>query len=77
MTTLINYTNNKLTNWYKNANIDYNVIGSGKAKIENGEFIINYIENGVEKVWSMCYYPEYAIESGLDYFYNVWMEQAA
>jgi len=75
MTAIINHTNEKLNNWYKNAKIDYNVKGSASCKIENGSFIINYTENGVSKVWSMAFYPEY-LEFGLDYFYNVWGEQA-
>lgn len=75
MTTLLNATNERLNNWYKNARIDYNVIGSATADIENGKFIINYTENNVSKVWSMVFYPEY-LEFGNDYFFNVWMEQA-
>lgn len=75
MTTILNITNEKLNNWYKNAKLDYNVIGGGKSKIENGNFIINYIENGVSKTWSMAFYPEY-LEFGSSYFFNVWAEQA-
>lgn len=75
MTTLINKTNEKLNNWYKKAKIDYNLIGSAKATIENGKFIINYTENGISKKWSTVFYPEY-LEFGTDYFFNVWMEEA-
>lgn len=70
------YTDNKIANWYKNAKEDYNVIGEGKTIIENNIITVNYKENGVSKVWSMAFYPEYVIENGLDYFYNVWMEEA-
>lgn len=77
MTTQIeNFTNNKLTNWYKNAKIDFNVDGFATTKIEENEIKIDYTENGVSKTWSMVFYPEYAIENGLDYFFNVWMEEA-
>lgn len=76
MENLINITNGKLNNWYENVKFDYNVIGSAKAKIENGKFIINYTENGVKKEWSMDFYPEY-LEFGTDYFYNVWMEETS
>jgi hypothetical protein len=75
MTTLINITNEKLNNWYKNAKIDYNVIGSGFLTIENNTATINFTENGVSKTWSMPFYPEYA-EFGNDYIFNVWMEEA-
>lgn len=78
MTTQIeNYTNNKLNNWYKNAKLDFNVYGSGTTKIEKNEIKINYTENGVSKIWSMAFYPEYATENGLGYFFNVWAEQAS
>lgn len=78
MTTQIeNYTNSKLNNWYKNAKLDFNVDGSGTTKIEKNEIKINYTENGVSKIWSMAFYPEYATENGLDYFFNVWAEQAS
>lgn len=76
MQALINFTNAKLNNWYTNAKLDYNVEGSATAKIENGQFIVEAIENGVSKVWSMVFYPEYVRDNGFDYFYNVWMEQA-
>ena len=77
MTTQIeNYTNSKLNNWYKNAKLDYNVDGSGTTKIENNEIKINFTENGVSKTWSMAFYPEYVTENGLDYFFNVWADEA-
>lgn len=75
-TQVINHTNNKLNNWYKNAKLDYNVDGSANTEIVGDEIKINYTENGVSKVWSMVFYPEYVSENGLDYFFNIWMEQA-
>jgi hypothetical protein len=76
MKNLINLTNAKLNNWYKNAKLDYNVDGSATARIENGSFIIDYVENGIAKTWSMCFYPEYVQELDADYFYNVWSSEA-
>ena len=76
MTTLINYTNNKLNNWYTNAKLDYGVIGSATCKIVGNEFIVNYTEDGVSKKWSMAFYPEYVLDNGMDYFFNVWAEDA-
>lgn len=75
MTTLINYTNSKLKNFYSNAKLDYNVIGSGSLTIENNTATINFTENGVSKTWSMPFYTEYA-EFGNDYIFNVWSEEA-
>ena len=75
MTTLVNYTNAKLNNWYSNAKLDYNVIGNGFLTIENNKATINFTENGVSKTWSMPFYPEY-VEFGIDYIFNVWMEEA-
>ncbi len=76
MQNLINYTNAKLNNWYKNAKLDYNVDGFATTKIENGTITINYTENGVSKVWSMPFYIEYVMDNGLDYFYRVWQDEA-
>lgn len=75
-TQIQNYTNNKLNNWYKNAKIDYNLTGFGTTKIMGNEIKIDFTENGVSKTWSMAFYPEYATDNGLDYFFNVWSEEA-
>jgi hypothetical protein len=76
MTTQIeNFTNNKLANYYKNAKLDYNVVGSATTKIEDNKITIKCTENGVDKVWSMAFYKEYVLDNGLDYFFNVWMEE--
>jgi hypothetical protein len=77
MTTLaahIQTANAKLANWYKNAKRDYAVIGEGKATVEGDRFIINYTEDGVAKNWSMKFWTEERYD--VDYFFNVWMEQA-
>lgn len=77
MTTQVeNFTKNKLNNWYKNAKLDFGIIGSATCKIEGNKIIINYIENGISKNWEMAFYPEYVLDNGLSYFFNVWMEQA-
>lgn len=76
MKNLIQFTNVKLANWYKNAKLDCNVSGSGTAKIEENKFIINYIENGVSKEWSTYFCDEYLRTQSKEYFYTVWMEQA-
>lgn len=77
MTTLaahIQTTNAKLIGWYRNAKLDYGVIGSAKARIDGNMFVIDYTENGVEKTWSMQFWAEERYD--FDYFYDVWMEQA-
>lgn len=74
MEKLIQHTNQKLKNWYDNAKLDYDVIGTAKAVIENGLFIINYTENGIQKKWSVPFYTEY-LSLDINYFFNVWSEQ--
>lgn len=68
----VGYTNDKLIGWYENAKHYYGVIGSGKARIEGDIFIIDYVEDGVEKTWSYGYWGD---EYGIEFYFNVWMEQ--
>ena len=68
--TLVNYTNSRLDGWYQNAK-EYNVIGNAIARIENEKIIIDYIENGVSKTWSMYLYEN----EDINYYFNVWSEQ--
>lgn len=74
---IINYTNEKIVNWYKNAKEDYGVIGKGKTSYdaENNEIIVKYYENGEAKKWSMAFYPEY-ISNGISWVYDCWQELA-
>jgi len=77
MTTLskhIQTANNRLASWYKNAKIDYNVIGEGTANVDGNMFVVNYTEDGVAKIWSMEFWAGESYD--VDYFFNVWMEQA-
>jgi len=69
--TIIDSTNQKLSQWYDNARRDYGVDGSATCKYENNLIIIDYIEDGEEKQFSYGYYPE----EKKDYYFNVWMEQ--
>ena len=71
-----NHTNKRLSNWYSNAKLDYNVDGNGSTSIKNNEVKIKFTENGILKEWSMCFYPEY-IEFGVDYVFNTWMEEVS
>ena len=66
--------NSLLVRWYENAKIDYNVDGSAVASIELNDLVINYTENGVEKVWRMCYL--YDLTSGAEYYYDMWCIEA-
>jgi hypothetical protein len=74
-TQIENYTNNKLNNFYANAKLDYNLNGSATTKIEKNEIKIEYTENGISNTWVMYFYSEYVTQNGLDYFFNVWMEE--
>lgn len=73
---LIEYTNNKIAQWYYNAKKDYNVIGSGKVRFTEDSVIVDYIENGEQKTWSMAFYPEYLKEQKIDWVFNCWSELA-
>jgi hypothetical protein len=76
MRALIDYTNTRLKGWYYNALLDYGVRGEGKARIEGDKFIIDFVENGEAKIWSCFFSAEYLYTQEIDYFFNVWMEEA-
>jgi hypothetical protein len=46
MKTLIDYTNNRIAQWYYNAKKDFGVVGSGKVRFTEDSVIVDYIENG-------------------------------
>jgi hypothetical protein len=72
---VINYTDEKILNWYESAKREYNVIGAGKTHYNkaNNEIVVEYTENGDSKTWSMAFYPEY-LENGIDWVYKCWQE---
>ena len=70
---IINFTNSKLENYYKNAKIDFNINGSAITTIEGGLITIECTEDGFTSFWSTAFYLEYA-ENNLDYFFNIWSE---
>ena len=76
MEKVIRYTNARLASWYRDAKLDYGVEGSGETRIEGNEIFIDFTENGVSSTWSMAFYPEYVLDNGIEYFFNVWMEEA-
>lgn len=69
---VIDYTNFKLQDWYKNVKIDYGVDGKGRCTYENNNVVINYTEDGVEKQWQYGFYSDERKE----FYFNVWMEQS-
>lgn len=75
---IINHTNVKLENWYKNAKLDYNVDGSGVASYnaEEKKVIVEYTENGETNMWSMYYIPEYATTHNINWVFDCWSELA-
>lgn len=76
MKTLINYTNNRISNWYLNVKKEYGVIGSGKVRFTSDSVIVDYVEDGEQKTWSMAFYAEYLKEQKIDYIFNCWSELA-
>ena len=76
MKTLIDYTNNRIAQWYYNAKKDFGVVGSGKVRFTEDSVIVDYIENGEEKTWSMAFYSEYLKNQKIDWVFNCWSELA-
>lgn len=75
---MINYTNQRIANWYVHSKLDYNVVGSGKAHYskDTNEVVVEYTENGVHNTWKISYYPEYVKEESINWVYNCWTELA-
>ena len=71
----IHYTNKRIASWYADAKKDYNVNGSGSAHYNKAtdEVVVEYLENGVQKTWSMCFFPEY-LENGINWIFDCWAE---
>jgi hypothetical protein len=76
MKKLIEYTNVQIAKWYLDVKNNYGVIGSGKVRFTSDSVIIDYIENGEEKTWSMPFYPEYLKTQKKDWVFNCWCELA-
>jgi len=76
--TMIQYTNSKIESWYKEVLNTYGIKGSGKAHYnkQSNEVVVEYVENGKQKTWSMAFYPEYLEDNGIAWVYNCWMELA-
>ena len=74
---MIEYTNDRILNWYRNAKREYGVIGAGKAHYNKGNdsVVIEYTENGISSTWEMAFYPEY-LSNGKDWVFNCWSELA-
>ena len=70
------FTNTQISNWYENALIDYGVVGSGSVSFTEDSVIVDYIENGTKKNWSMAFYPDYLKEQKIDWVYNCWSSMA-
>lgn len=68
----VEYTNQRLKQWYVNAKEDYGVIGSGEARIEGETFIVDYIENGVKKTWSLTMFDN---RQAVRYYFDIWMSE--
>jgi len=71
----IDHTQEKIKTWYEQVKTDYNVIGSGTAHYNKSknEVVVEHIEDGIQKTWSMAFYPEY-LENGIDWIFNCWSE---
>lgn len=68
---VLKYTNERLSNWYENAKIDYNVNGSAKATFENDKIVIKAIEEEKEMHFEMNIYGDEEV----GYFFDVWASE--
>lgn len=70
-TQILDYTNARLKDWYKEAK-EYGVNGGAVAFIHESQIVIDYSENGIN---GRFYLNHYEGES-IDYVFNVWSEDA-
>ena len=69
--TLKDYLKHKITNWYRNAKLDYDVNGRFKNIKTCGEhLVVVWEEEGKEQELEILYYNDYTMEQ----LYNIWME---
>lgn len=68
----VNFTNAKLTEWYKGVKQDYGVNGTAKCTFnkETNQIEIIANEDGEELVFKMDYYQN----ENVDFYFNSWME---
>jgi hypothetical protein len=66
------YLREAITRWYRNAEMDYGIIGRWIGARENGSGLeIYYEEDGERMTYTVAWYKEYTPEQ----VYNIWMEQ--
>jgi len=70
---VINHTQELLNDWYKEVKKVYEVNGAAIIYFNENNMFVEYVEDGIKKTWSMCFYPEY-IENGINWVFNCWME---
>ena len=68
---VINHTNERLSNWYKEAK-EYGINGGAIAFLHNSQIVIDYSENGVNARFILDQWQNESI----DYVFNVWSEDA-
>lgn len=66
------YTQERINNWYKNAKIDYGVVGWGEVSIDKDIARIKFSENNKIKVFEEK--TLYLKEESIDYLFNIWSE---
>lgn len=65
------YLKDRITTWYKNAKLDYNVNGHFvNAKVMGEVLTIDWVEENKPKSMEIAYYHDYTLEQ----LYNIWME---
>ena len=74
---VVDFTNEKLIEWYELAKQECGVIGNGKARYDEdiNEIIIDYTEDGINEVWSISFYESY-LSNGISWVYECWQELA-
>ena len=74
---VINHTDSRIEDWYLTVKREYGVKGAGKTHYNKKEnsIVVEYTENGVQKTWSMAFYPEY-LSNGINWVFDCWSELA-
>lgn len=69
---IVRVTQRRLNEWYKNAEIDYKILGGAIVFVQDNNIVIESVDNGIKNIFEMNIQELDGEEN--EYLFNVWME---